>query len=77
MMVIAALGGLLLGIGVILVERRAGWRVGLGLSVAFVLIALATWKATDIALTTTLAVMLGFAAASVIIGLREALIRSA
>lgn len=72
MTVIAALVGLLLGIGVILIERRLGRRIGLGLSVAFVVIAFVTSQATDITLTTTLAAMLGFAVPGILHGAREA-----
>ena len=76
MKVIAVLVGLALGIGVLLIERRVGRWVGLGLSVVFVGIAWVMSQATDITLTTTLAAMLGFAAPGILNGARESLTAS-
>ena len=76
MTIIAVLVGLLLGIGVLLIESRLGRRVGLALSVAFVALAYVTSRTTDITLTTTLAAMLGFAVPGILNGFREGLARS-
>ena len=76
MTVIAALVGLLLGIGVILIERQLGWWVGVGLSIVFTAVALVTCQATDTTLTTTLAAMLGFAVPGILYGAREAFTRA-
>ncbi|MEO5663285.1 MAG: hypothetical protein ABIR39_08365 [Nocardioides sp.] len=76
MTVIAVLIGLLLGIGVLLIESRLGRRVGLGLSVAFVAIVFVMMQATNITLTTAVAAMLGFAVPGIVAGFREGLTRS-